>query len=50
MILITLSCTLCDSAAGVGMNVQHALENVVESGGRVFGETLVCTHCAEATR
>jgi hypothetical protein len=50
MVLIVLSCDICQGTAGVGMDVAHAEFNVADSGGRSIAGLRVCRKCARATR
>lgn len=50
MILVVLSCEICNGTAGVGVDVAHAEFNVADSGGRTIADLRVCRSCARATR
>jgi predicted small secreted protein len=50
MVLIKLSCAVCNGTAGVGVDVDHAEFNVVDSGGRHIAGYRVCSRCARVTR
>lgn len=50
MILVVLSCDVCNGTAGIGVDVAHAEFNVTESGGRQIADLRVCHNCARSTR
>lgn len=50
MILICLSCDVCNGTAGIGVSVEHAEFNVSDSGGRQIADLRICRRCAKATR
>lgn len=50
MILVVLSCDVCNATAGIGMDVEHAEFNVTDSGGRRIADLRVCRSCARSTR
>lgn len=50
MILVVLSCDVCNGTAGIGVDVDHAEFNVQDSGGRHIADLRVCKRCARVTR
>jgi len=49
-VLVRIFCGPCGKPAGVGLTPDHAISNIVATGGRVIGGRVnVCSGCAKAT-